>query len=236
MTLEGLYKLFANHPEGLWIVEWPFAQRLYQFVKENQIKTVLDLGCGIGCSASVMALALKEKGVDYEIDSVEQYDKCIKLANELIPEELKRGIKVHKSEAKMWYSDKVPYQPFSVYETLPEGDYDLIINDGPAPWREGHNYIDFPNGTITKMLLEDKLKPGTLIAWDKRHKALGLLERYFGENFYLLTKQSEAGFYALEKKDVPFHFADMELEVVEKLTPYFKGMEESKKAPSEVKE
>src|SRR3990167_7340608 len=101
MTLKNLYTLFAKHNESKWIMQPYNAQLLYQFVKEHSIKNVLDLGCGIGCSASVIALALKDKGEGGHIDSVEQFDKCIKIANELIPQELKEYITIHKSEVKI---------------------------------------------------------------------------------------------------------------------------------------
>src|SRR3990167_626340 len=172
LTLKALYNLFSSHKEGGYILQEYNAILLYRFIRKHPIKRILDLGTGIGLSAAVCALALKDKNEtqpmfmanpDYHIDSVEQFDKCIKIANELIPEEFKPYITIHKSEAKVWQHSQIPYQFFSNYTTLPEGDYDLIINDGPCFWRDGETLIDLPNGTITEMLMEDKIKAGAFI-------------------------------------------------------------------------
>lgn len=185
MELKNLYNIFAKHPEGRWIMKFYNVQLLYDFVKEHPIKRILDLGCGIGVSASVCALALKDKGeTDFHIDSVEQFDKCIKIANELIPEELKEHITIHKSDVKVWETKQIPYQYFSIMD-VPDGEFDLIVNDGPGGMLENGHFIDLPNGTITKMLLEDKIKAGTYIAWDGRIRMLAILERYFSDNFQL---------------------------------------------------
>jgi len=138
MNLKNLYNSFARHPEGNWIMQPRNAQLLYQFVKQYPIKKVLDLGTGIGCSAAIIALALKEKGeTDFHIDSIEQSDKCIKLANELIPEEFKKYITIHKADVVVWQTEKIPYQYFSIYKKLPEppeGGWDLLLQDGPGPF------------------------------------------------------------------------------------------------------
>ena len=223
MNLNSLYMRFASHPEGSWIMIYENVKQLYNFILNNPIKKVLDLGCGIGCSASIIALALKDKGeTDYHIDSIEQFDKCIKLANEIIPEELKKNITIHKSEVEIWQTDMIPYEYFSNYKTIPGWDYDFILNDGPAPFREKQNLIELPNGTIHKALIENNLKPKTIIACDGRIISLKLLERYFGYNFYLISPAQGPGgdFNVLERKDTPFKFEDMKLKSMEGST-YF---------------
>lgn len=222
MTLQNLYKIFKSSPESRWIMEAPNTQVLYKYIQEKPIKKVLDLGTGIGLSSAVVALALKDKGeVEYHIDTIEQNEKCINIAKELIPEELKEHITFHKSRAIIWQTDLIPHQSFSVFDTLPIGDYDLIINDGPAPFMEGEHYIDLPNGTITKLLLEEKLKPNCLIAWDGRQSMLVLLERYFGDNFYL-TRVAQRGddLNIIKRKDNPVIFKDSKLEAMKNST-YF---------------
>lgn len=224
-NLKSLYNSFAVHPEGQWIMQPDNAQRLYKFVKEHPVKKVLDLGTGIGLSSSIIALALKEKGeTDWHIDSVEQYEKCVKLAGDLIPEELKQGITIHQSKVTTWQTEQIPYQYFSTYESLPEGDYDLIVNDGPAPFvTEGH-FVELDNGTVTKMLLEGKLKPGTFIVWDGRLNALKTLERYFGDNFYLVQPAGPVSdFNVIERKDNQVQFRDLRMEAMQE-TSYFKGL------------
>ena len=226
MKIESLYKLFKSHPESNYIMEYQNVVLLYKFIKNNPIKRILDLGTGLGLSASVCALALKDKGeTDYHIDSLEQFDKCIKIADKLIPLELKEHITIHKSETKVWQHPKIPYQFFSNYETLPEGDYDLIINDGPCFWLEGDTFVDLPNGTITEIM--DRIKPGTFIAWDGRIHALQLLERYFADNFELYrSNQRGDDFNVLRRLDTPQNFRDDRLKGIKDTSTFFKGLYE----------
>lgn len=238
LNFKNLYRSFASHPEASWIMKPQNAYALYQFVKGHEIKKVLDLGTGIGASASIIALALKEKGAQVDITSIEQSDKCIRLANELIPEPLKNGIDIRKGEVTVWETDLIPHQKFSIYKGLlnegeNEGEYDFILNDGPAPFLQGDKWVDLPNGSIIKFLLERKLKPGTSIAWDGRRLALQTVERYFGDNF-LLTHPAKKGtdFNVIERKDNEVIFRDDMLEMM-KETSYFDQDENPNKNPDE---
>lgn len=224
MELQQLYKYFSSHPEGKWIMQWQNAVELYNYIKEKPVKRILALGTGIGLSDAVIALAMKDKGeTDYRIDSMEQYDKCVLLAKQIIPKELSEHITIHKSDVEVWSNEKMPYHHFSIYSTLPEGEYDLIINDGPAPFMAGEHYIDLPNGTIHKMLLEDKLKAGTCIIYDGRVASLRLIERFFGDNFFLTRVPSGGNdFSVIERKNNPPALKDEKLEVMRNLTNYFK--------------
>ncbi len=229
ITLKSLYNFYIKHPEGQWIMQWPNAVELYNFIKNNPVKRVLGLGTGVGLSDAVIAFAMIEKGeTDYVIDSMEQYDKCITLANQMIPEPLKKNINIIKSNVIVWNDPSMPYENYSIYETMPEGDYDLIINDGPAPFMEGDKYIDLPNGTIHKMLIDGKLKAGTKIIYDGRIQSLKLLERYFSDNLLLVHIPARNNdFNVLEKKDVPFIFRDDKLEMMKTTTNYFKEPNEN---------
>jgi len=204
---------------------------LYKFIRNRPIKRVLDLGTGLGLSTAVCALAFQDKGeTDYHIDSIEQFDKCIKLANELIPKELMEHITIHKSEVKVWQHSKLPYQYFSNYETLPKGDYDLIINDGPSFYLQGEHLVDLPNGTITEML--DKIKPGTFIAWDGRIQAVSILERYFADNFELYrANQRGDDFNVIRRLDTPITFRDDKLVGLKETTTFFKDNEKETITP-----
>jgi len=204
-------------------MEWSNAEELYADIVDNpHIKRVMDFGTGIGCSAAVISLAFQKRGEkNYHIDSLEQYDKCVKLANELIPKELKENITVIKTEGKIWTTDYIPYTSFYNYKDVPGWDYELIINDGPAPWlnEDKRNYIDLPNGTITEALIDEKIKAGTLIAWDGRLTALRILERYFGDNFYLThpAKLPNGDFNVIERKDNKLEFSDTRLKTAQQL-------------------
>ena len=212
MTLESLYKYYSSHPESAWIMQPENVRYLYQYIKNNPIKKVLDLGTGISLSTATIALAMKAKGeTDYEIHTVEQTEKCFNLAQELIPPELKEHTTFHLAHPMVWQTELIPYQYLSRFEKLPEepvGGWDLILVDGSGPFLEGEHYIDLPNGDVMKLLLEKKLKPGTLVAWDGRWQALKLLERFFSDNFYLAFSGEGSDFKVLEVKETEPRFND----------------------------
>jgi len=222
MEASSLYKHFAQSKHGQWIMIWPNAQALYKFVLSHDVKNVLDLGTGIGASAAMVALALKEKGVEHHIDTIEQYNKCIKIATDLIPKELQENMTIHKANVKVWNTPEIPHNNFSIYSSLPNKKYDLIINDGPGPFLEKDKLVDLPNGTIHKLLLEGKLKTGSFIVYDGRITSLRNLERYYGNNFFLVQMPQNPGddFHALERKDNPVQYEDDTLENM-KLAGYF---------------
>ena|SRR3990167_10708299 len=207
MNLKSLYSFFASQKEATWIMQPDNVRRLFDFVKRNPIKKVLSLGTGIGCSDAVISLALKERGIDYQIDTLEPFQKCIDLAQKLIPDELKTNIRFHKIDPVVWNNEKIPYQYFSNFKEIPEGDYDLILVDGPGHFLEGENYLELPNGDVMKMLIEGKIKPGTLCIWDGRLNSLKPLERYYGDNFYLI-QPSKGDLTILEKKSGDVIFRD----------------------------
>ena len=211
MNLKSLYQLFATHKDGKWIMRYYNAGALYRFITKHPVERILELGTGIGCSTAVMALALRDRGVKGEIHTIEQSERCFTLAQELIPEELKSYITFHRIDPKVWTTEHLPYQHFSTFESLPEGDWDLILVDGPGPFIQGDKYIDLSNGDVMRLLIEDKLKAGTSIAWDGRKKALSTLEQYFGDNFFLTQVADNNDFNIIERKDNPLHFEDHKL-------------------------
>jgi len=223
MTFRELYNIFAKHKDGQWIMKLDNAYQLYQFAKENNIKRVLGLGTGIGLSDAVIALALLEKGEkDFLIDSLEQNEKCINIANGLIPQELKGYINIHKTEVKVWNTEHIPYQYFSNYKTLPNSEYDLIINDGPSPFMEGDKYVDLPNGTIHEMLINGKIKDGTKIIYDGRVQSFGILERYFSGNFQLIKVPKRGNDFNVIEKIGDLKIGDDKLDMMKNFTTYFK--------------
>lgn len=236
MNITTLYNYFRQSPESTWIMQYPNAVDLYDFIIKNPIKKILNLGTGIGFSDAVIALAWKDKGViDGEIDSIEQYEKCVKIANELIPEEFKKCINIHRVDAIATIIDQIPYQYFSVYEKLPDKEYDLIINDGPGPFVDVNgNFLELPNGTIHKLTLENKIKPGTFIIYDGRINSLNYIERFLCDCYYIIkvpTKGSD--FFVLQRKDNEVIIRDDRKEAFIKKTIYFENHEKSETSNKE---
>ena len=223
MNLKALYSIFRNHSEGAYIMEFPNCVALYKFCKEHDVTKVLDLGTGIGASSAFVALALNEKGVDYKIDSLEQFDKCVRLAKELIPVDLQKNLNIIRTNVAIWQAPQAPSVNYSIFDSIPEGDYDLIINDGPSFWRENDYLVDLPNGTVSKMLLEGRLKPDTFVVWDGRISMLSQLERHFSPNFelYRAAKPNQDDMNILRRLDTPPTFLDEKLKAMREKTTFF---------------
>ena len=115
VELKEVYMKFRNSPESGWIIGPQEAVVLYDFIRKEQPKNVLELGGGIGASAAVAAAAI-EKG---KITSLEQNQKCIKIAGELVPQYLKNKIMFIFSGVHAFKCDKIsPYLYFSGYKNL----------------------------------------------------------------------------------------------------------------------
>lgn len=210
MNTTALYNLFVSHPESQWIMRPVSAQQLHAYLSRKQPKRILDLGTGIGCTAAFMALACPKA----EVHTVEQSKKCVDIAKSLIPEELQKNIKFHRTDPEVWEHEDIPYQYFSKFKKLPEGDFDFILVDGPGPWTDVKGtYIDLPNADVLNLMLEKKLKKGTLVAWDGRIPALRLLERFVGDNFYLVEQGDGSDFNVIEFKGT-HKFSDGRLEIM----------------------
>lgn len=174
--LKNLYLVFKNHPEGKWIIGKNDALLLYKLVKKFSARNVLDLGTGIGASTAVIALAL---GDDGRITTVEQFKKCINLAQELIPADLKRKINFIHSDTNAFKNAKISkYLYFSGYKNLPVNlaPFDFVLVDGPGGWLEDGELVTLPNGDIINLL--PYLKTGSKVYIDGRKKNTDLYKRY----------------------------------------------------------
>ncbi len=77
------------------------------------------------------------------------------------------------------------------------------------------------------MLLANKIKPGTFVAWDGRQSMLSLLERFFCDNFELYrSNQRGDDFNILRKLDALVTFKDDKLQMMINNTTFFENNEE----------
>jgi len=220
-NLQALHKVFSSHKEGGWIMKPDSFQALYQFVRTNEVTNALLLGTGIGFSDAVVSLAIEErlrgkkgKKPKCHIHTVEQFKKCFDLAQELIPEELKKNITFHHEEVEIWEHPETSNTPLSIFKKLPEPPKDgwhLIVVDGPGPFinKKGH-LVEVPNGDVMKLHHEGKIPAGTIIYFDGRIPALSLIERYYSDDFYLVTAGKRNNF--LERKEGKSNFRDERLQ------------------------
>lgn len=223
MTLEAVYKNYATHQQGSWIMRPDNARALFYFIKDNDIKSVLDLGGGIGCSAAVCAYALKEKGVDYTVDSLEQFEKCVLIAKEILPNELK--VDFQHVPAVVWSHPDVPYMNLLNFEKIPDKQYDLIITDGPGPALIDDKLVELDNGDVLKLLFENKIKQKSFIVFDGRKQSVDLLERFYADNFFHIPSNVNR-FKILQRKENDVSFIDARREFFEQ-TGYFKHGKEN---------
>lgn len=184
--LKNLYAVFKRHPEAKWIIGKNDALLLYKLIKKYDAKNILDLGTGIGASAAVMALAQAPNG---RVVSVEQFEKCISIANQLIPEALKRKITLLYSETYAFKNDKVgKYLYFSGYKTLPMqfAPFDFVVVDGPGAWLEESQLVALPNGDIINLL--PHLATGCKVYIDGRKKNVDAYRRFLSPYLKLLEQ------------------------------------------------
>jgi len=192
--LENLWLKFFHHPQGKWIMKLPEVTRLYESIKQYNPTQVLELGTGIGASTAIMASAL-DNG---RIMTIEQSKKCIEIAKELIPFELKQKIQFEYAPATVLRPiiDVDPFQGWSVYLSFQWVDWDFVVIDGPGPFivaDKGKQFlVDLPNGDIIALL--GKLKPDAKVFIQGRKQAISLYKRYLG---WYLEVVEENEFYTL---------------------------------------
>jgi len=208
--LASLYSIFKRSPEARWILGKTECLRLYKLIKQYRPKNILELGLGIGASAAVIALA---SDANAKITSMEQYEKCVRIAKELIPQELQKKINMVYSEPYAFKNDKISrYQYFSGYKNLPygAGPFDFILMDGPGGWVESDQLVKVPNGDIINLL--PCMAPGCKILIDGRKSAVELYERFLSN--YLRTVEKAHNYTAMERLPRPLKNLD-EIEVID---------------------
>ena len=216
--LTDLYAIFTNHPEGRWIL-WPErGLPLYNTVKKLQPKNVLELGGGIGAGTAVISLALGDGPASPQsqggrITSVEQYEKCLNIAKEIIPAHLQKKINFVLSDTYAFKNDKISkYQYLSGYKNLGLNDspFDFVVVDGPASWMEDGQLVALPHGDIITAL--PHLVPGCKIFFDGRKITAKMLLRYLPK--YLKIYGEDKHYIILERTNHSIKNLD-ELEVTD---------------------
>lgn len=183
-----LYALFRRSPRGKLILGEPEARALFRLVKKFAPKNIIDLGLGIGCSASIMALA----GKSATITSVEQSETYVGIARDLIPRELRDGIVPFVSEVDVFKIESLSrYLYFSGYARLPceRGPFDLVVVDGPGPFLKDGEFIKLPNGDLINLL--PHLAAGCKVFVDGRSKGVRVYKRYLSAYLKPLYKHQK---------------------------------------------
>ena len=159
MNTKELYQTFADHEEGQWIISLEDAETLDTILSKLRPKSILELGGGIGAATAVLSKHGK-------VESVEQYQKCIDVAKELIPEERQKNITFNLPPTMAWETKEIPFNYFNCYQQLPRGEWDFVFLDGPGPfWYEGA-LVELPNGDVFTFMKD--MKSNSLLMIDGR--------------------------------------------------------------------
>lgn len=198
--LSATYARFKNSPEGGWVIGKNDAVALYDLIQKLKPKHILELGSGIGAGTAVMALSAP----DAKILAMEQFEKCVKIARELMPTDLLSRVSFYHSKAVAWKNDNISkYQYMSVFENIPEGfgPFDFIFIDGPGFWVEDGQLVDLPNGDIVRIL--PRLAPGCTIYIDGRKRAVAIYKRYLSPYLKLIYEEPRDKYTIFERTQKP---------------------------------
>lgn len=99
---------------------------LYQHVRRNKPKYILELGTG--ASTVVLAYALKENGNGGMVISMEDSEYYLEATKKIFPEELQSAVEFHLSPAVEKTRD---FFRGSGYREIPAEDYEFVFVDGP---------------------------------------------------------------------------------------------------------
>lgn len=156
-----------------WLISLEDSIILDKIIKNYQVKRVLELGTGIGACSLGIAWSLPSDGF---IDTVEQIPRCIEVAKRVIPEYYRRKIRFHYSATKL--VQPFPFINAISYTVLPEGNWDLVVIDGPSFHMEGEEFvISLPRGDIFTLL--PKIHLGTRVYIDGSLVTVKLLKRFY---------------------------------------------------------
>ena len=110
-------------------VSWSDCWELYNAIRTNKPKHVLE--CGPGVSTLVMAYALMEnqkEGFPGKITGMEEMQEYLDMSIELLPDFLKKYVEYHLSPR---VDDTYEIYRGVRYRDVPHADYDFIFVDGP---------------------------------------------------------------------------------------------------------
>lgn len=207
---DELYDSFRKIRGGKWVLGYDDWKRVDRIVRQYKPTYILDLGTGIGGSAVCIARASK----DAVIHTVEQLEKCIRIAKELIPQEFQNQIIFHHSDIKIVEFPEIPLRRFIQYKNLPQGEWDFILIDGPWLTFENEKLIDLPGSDVLSLF--PGLKTGCLIYLDNRRELRVLMERHLYS--YLDTLAKDDRFIFWKRNSKPFSGFDDAL--LEKIKTY----------------
>lgn len=197
IRLRRIYKIFADSPEGGWIIGWKEARKIYRLIKVRNSKNALELGTGIGAAAAIMAFAMNGEG---KVTTIEQKESCLRMAREFIPRALQKKISFVLSEPDIFSPPILKDgEKISCYKKLPleNGPFDFVLVDGPGAFEKDGVMQREPNGDLFNLV--SVIKPRGIVFVDNRKIALALYLKYLSE--YFITIGSWRTYCVLERTE-----------------------------------
>lgn len=211
LGIKQLWQKFASHKESKWIISLDDAYNLARFVIENKPKRILDLGTGIGVSAAI----LKKTAPEAEVISIEQFPKCVDIAKELLTSE-NLNVDVRQSDPEVFRVDGVQ-QEMAGYKALPDGNWDMVIIDGPGPFLHNGQLINSATvacGDIFKVI--NNVNPNGIVYIDGRENTVNMIQRYLQPYLQGVYKGAKFTVFQRTKQKLEGPLVDGLLEVLRK--------------------
>lgn len=171
--LLSIHKSFKGDDTN-WTISLDDTVLLDKIIKKHKVKTVLELGTGVGAGTFGLAWSLP---VDGRIDTVENMRNCFHAAQNNIPSDFKKKVRFHFSPTEL----TMPFPRINTiaFKDVPKGNWDLIVIDGPSFHFEGKDFItSLPRGDIFTLM--PTLPVGALIYIDGSLPTVKLLKRFYG--------------------------------------------------------
>lgn len=193
-------------PEAKWTIKLNDAMNIARYAIEQKPKRILDLGTGIGTSSAMAKYSYPVA----EVVSVEQFSRV----REIAEKNLKRmnvAVKTEHCEPELFTLKETPGITFSGFKGLPKGKWDMVIIDGPGPFKHEGVVVEMPNGDVFRIL--NDINTGAIVYVDGRKDAVKLMMRYLSPYLKLVVSSpSTAGFVRTEKPYSPEEVKDGLLE------------------------
>ena len=170
-------------------ISWSDCWELYNYVRQNKPKNILE--CGQGASTFAMALALKKnetEGFPGKITAMEELKKYYDIGVDLMPKELKKYVEFVLSPRVDDYHEIFRGVR---YRDIPKKNFDFIFIDGPHHYSVSDNQFCFDFDFIH--VLKNNSKPITGII-DYRLSTGYVLQKLLGHEKVKYSYTKELGF------------------------------------------
>lgn len=182
--------------ESQWTIDGNDAQNIARYCIETKPKRVLDLGTGIGTSAAIAKYAAPEASVT----SIEQFNKVAFMAKQNVAR-VGLDVEILHREPETFTLEETPGIAFSGFQNLPHGPWDMVIIDGPGPFKDKNGVVlEYPNGDIFRIL--NDINKGAIIYVDGRKDAVKLMKRYLSRFLRLQHESLKTAVFV--RNEVPY--------------------------------